>query len=297
MFKSIDGTVPNVTVVYLSYNTKDVLRNALESLFQYVSIPLHVVVVDNGSSDGSQQMIREQFSQVLLIENEKNLGFAAGNNVALKNVSTEFVLLLNADTVLKSQFDLQLLLSNFEDETVAVVSPRIVLPSGDLDWSSHRGIPTPWNAGWYFLGAEKLFAHVPVLNRIFCGYHQRWKDINTLHEIDACTGAGMLIRSSAMQKVGLFDEDYFFYGEDLDWCYRFKKAGWKIVYDPRTELTHLKYQAGLGKKSEHSRAFRYFFDTMEIFYKKHYRSTIFGWFVIIGIRCIRFLKGAVHASK
>ncbi|MDD5600060.1 MAG: glycosyltransferase, partial [Victivallaceae bacterium] len=155
---------------------------------------------------------------------------------------------------------------------------RVTLPSGEIDDASHRGFPTPWNALCYFSGLSALFP----LSDFFNGYHLGYRDMNTVHEIDACTGAFMMIRSFVGEKLGWLDEDYFWYGEDLDFCYRVKQAGYPAYYVPDVSITHFKgIASGIKKHSQSQstadtktkkRAQEARFAVMRLFYEKHYKE-------------------------
>ncbi len=267
-----------LSIIILSYNTKDITLKCLESVYKSLNTNSEVIVVDNASTDGSQKALKD-FSQgrenFRLIENKKNLGYPAGNNQAVKRASGQFILLLNSDVIIERlNFDKIL---NYLDEhkDTGVLTVRVLLNSGQIDPASHRGFPTVWNSFCYFLHLEKLFASVPFLNKIFCGYHLSWNNLNSIHEIDSPNGAFYLTRKDILDKVGGFDEHFFMYGEDLDLSYRIKKLGYKITYYPLYQVTHLKYVSGLKKDNIATKKAtkKYFFEAMKIFYQKHYAST------------------------
>ncbi len=292
-----------LSIILLSYNTRIYLSKALQSIEVQKQKDWEVIVVDNASSDDSVEMVKKEFPWVRVIKNKENLGFAVGNNIGIRNAQGQYIMLMNSDAELRNTHPLTVLLDYLDaHHDVAVVSPKVILADGSLDQASHRGIPTPWNALTYYAGLEKLFHTFPLLNRFTGGYHQIWKAINTIHEIDACTGAAMIVRASAIDEVGLLDEQFFMYGEDLDWCYRIKKAGWKIVFYPHVEVLHHKNKSGIARDAHHpeahhikKRSHTHFFDTMVLFYDKHYLSTypkIIQSLVHGGIRVIQKLKGA-----
>lgn len=292
-----------LSIILLSYNTRIYLSKALQSIEAQKQKDWEVIVVDNASSDGSAEMVKKEFPWASVIKNRENLGFAAGNNVGIKHTQGQYIMLMNSDAELRNNASLTTLLDYCDaHHDVAVITPKVVMSDGSLDQASHRGIPTPWNALTYYAGLEKLFHALPILNRVTGGYHQLWKAINTIHEIDACTGAAMIIRASAIDEVGFLDEQFFMYGEDLDWCYRFKKAGWKVVFYPHVEVLHHKNKSGIRKEIDHpeahhikKRSHAHFFDTMVLFYDKHYLSAypkMIQKFVHGGIRAIQKLKGA-----
>ncbi|EKE13161.1 MAG: Glycosyl transferase family 2, partial [uncultured bacterium] len=145
-----------------------------------------------------------------------------------------------------------------------------------LDPASHRGMPTPWAAFTYFAKLEKLFPK----SRLFGRYHQGWKNLKATHEVDVISGAFFLVRRQVIETVGVFDEGYFMYGEDVDWCMRIRKAGYKIAFVPSTKTFHVKSQSGRAKETGDIRdrkeskklSNHYFWETMKLFYQKHYRN-------------------------
>ncbi len=269
--------MPRLSIIILSYNTKDITLKCLRSVYQSLNTDSEVIVVDNASTDGSKETLadfghgRDNFR---LIENKKNLGYPAGNNQAIKVAHGQYILLLNSDVIIKElNFDKVL---NYLDENknIGVLTVKVLLNNGQIDPASHRGFPTIWNSFCYFLKLEKLFSRVPFLNKVFCGYHLTWNNLNSIHEIDSPNGAFYLTRKDILDKIGGFDEHFFMYGEDLDLSYRIKRLGYKIVYYPHYQVTHLKYVSGLKKDDIVTKKTtkKYFFEAMKIFYQKHYAS-------------------------
>lgn len=292
-----------LSIILLSFNTRVYLAQALQSIEAQKQPNWEVIVVDNASSDNSVEMVKKDFPWVRVIKNKENIGFAAGNNVGMKQAQGQYIMLMNSDAELYKNSKLITLIEYLDSHhDVGIVTPKVVMGNGALDQASHRGIPTPWNALTYYVGLEKLFAHTPVLNVLFGGYHQTWKSLSSMHEIDACTGAAMIVRAIAIDEVGLFDDQFFMYGEDLDWCYRFKKAGWKIVFYPEVEVLHHKNKSGIKRENKtdeaniiKKRSHAHFFDTMVQFYDKHYVSAYPNFIRVLihgGIRVIQKLKGA-----
>lgn len=232
---------------------------------------IEVILIDNGSGDDTLERVNKHFPWVKCRGLEENLGFAGGNNVGIQMSHGENIMLLNTDTEFFPQTNLLLLLENMRDAKIAVITPKVVLDSGELDHASHRGFPTPWNAFSYFSGLAKIFPFIPF----FSGYLQSWKDLDTPHEVEACSGAAMIVRKEAIDEVGMLDESFFMYAEDIDWCYRFAQAGWKTWYDPRVKVLHHKHKSGLkstGNWEVKERTTRAFYDTMKQFFRKHYKD-------------------------
>lgn len=260
----------DLSVVILNYNTEELTRTCLQTVFasSLGKYEMEVLVCDNGSQDGSVDMIKREFPHAILIENKKNLGFAAGNNPGIKRSRGRYVLLLNTDTeVPKDTF--ATMISFMDDHPdVGASTCKILLPNGSMDPACHRGFPTPWASFTYMAKLEKLFP----TSELFGQYHQGYKDLSTIHEVDCIVGAFFLVRKSVIAQIGLMDEDYFMYGEDIDWAYKIRMAGFPIVYNPTCTILHKKKQSGRANPLQKRRTTTeiYFHTYNWLFYKKHY---------------------------
>ncbi len=290
----------DLSVIIVSYNTESFLHECLTALEERLKdekeLTAEIIVVDNASSDGSVHMVKKNFPEAVIIENSENYGFSKANNIGIKKAKGKYILFLNSDAIFNKQVErhpLHYLLSFMQEHPkVGAITCRVSLPNGEIDDACHRGFPTPWNSFCHFSGLGSLFSHSTLLN----GYHLGYKSLDEIHEIDALAGAFMLVRREAGEKLKWWDEDYFFYGEDLDFCYKLKKDGWQIFYIPHIFVTHYKgVSSGIKEASKHvSRATleerrrithaRY--DAMRIFYRKHYNSIypkFVMWLVMKGI--------------
>lgn len=267
---------PELSIIILNFNVKDLLLNCLDSIFESRGkLDLwQVIVVDNASSDGSVETVKSKFPQVELIENKENLGFAAGNNVGVKKAKAPVILFLNPDTVIKDhaiQKSLEVLLS---DPDIGALSCRVELPDGRLDYSCHRGLPTPWNSLAYFSGLSKLFPK----SALFSGYSASFLDITEPHEVDCISGTFLMVRKIAAEQIGFWHEGYFFNGEDIEFCYSLRERGWKIYFYPDVSIIHFKgSSSGLWRtsaakveKATKLSAATHAASAMRIFYKRHY---------------------------
>lgn len=287
---------PKLTIIILTYNSQFWLKKTLESLKEFyldhTKTPVTVVVVDNKSTDDTLKMLRQSFRWVQLIEAEANNGFSAGNNVALRQVKSEYAMLLNSDVeFVEDKSNLEILLTYLDTHPeVAVITPRLEFNNGKLDQASHRGEPTLWASFTYFTGLESLFPRL----KLFAEYHQFYKDLSVPHSIDACSGAAMIIRTSVMKKIGYLDEQFFMYAEDLDWCKRFREAGYQIIFNPEVVLIHHKNKSGIhsGTKQIARKTKDHFYDTMLQYYDKHYAQKYPRWVRTI-IKYILFFKKGV----
>lgn len=279
---------PELSIIILNYNVKDLLLNCLKSIFQNKGKldRWQVIVVDNASSDGSVEAVKNKFPQVELVENQSNLGFARGNNVGVKHAKAQVILFLNPDTVIVGsaiQKTLEVLLSNPD---YGAITCKVELSDGRLDYSCHRGFPTPWNSFAYFGGLAKMFPRSPL----FAGYTATYLDTNKPHEIDSLTGAFMMVRKIAGDQIGWWDKDYFWNGEDIEFCYSLKEKGWKIYYYPDEKIIHYK---GSSSKQEKRKTVILGVSAMRIFYKKHYYKKyppLLRDFVLWGIKLLEYRR-------
>lgn len=224
----------DISIIIVNYNTKNCLRNCLNSVYETIHcIAFEIIIVDNASSDGSQGMVRTEFSQVHLIENERNLGFGAANNQALAIMDGRYALLLNTDTILKENAVSELF-SFMENQ------PNAAMACGQLlnaDGSKQNSIAP-------FPSIATLLFNMPLLEKIFPQkYPSKRYDHKKPVEIDSGIGACLIVRRKAIEEVGLFDERYFFFFEETDWAWQMKKVGWKIFHVPTAYIYHFQGQS------------------------------------------------------
>ncbi len=268
-----------LSIIILSYNSKHLILDCL------ASIPAHsdweIIIPDNGSTDGSKEAILKQFPKIKFIENDKNLGFAAGNNVGIKKSQGEYVLLLNPDTVVKTK-TIETVLDYMENNPkVGAATCRLEFPSGKLDYSCHRNFPDPVNSFLHFIGLKKISAYTNI------------NIPNTIHEIDSLTGAFALIRRTAGNQVNWLDEDYYWNAEDIDFCYKLKEKGWKVMYIPQVKIIHYKGYASQATPESKKRWAVHSTDAMKLFYQKHLAkkySFFINRIVYLGITTLKFAR-------
>lgn len=269
----------DLSIVIVSYNTRELLRARLKSLQG------QTIIVDNASGDGSREMVEKEFPNVDLIKNRQNVGFAKANNQGIRRTKSTYILLLNTDCEATRQAITETLKFLDTHQEVGGISCKLVLADGSIDPACHRGFPTPWASLTYFLGLEKLFP----ASRIFGQYHQGYKPMGEIHDVDCISGAFFLIRREVIEKVGLLDEAFFMYGEDIDWCFRIRKAGYRIQFYPHVSVMHKKHQSGLAHADSQLRlnTQKHFYDAMKLFYNKHYRyryNPFVSAIVLMGIK-------------
>lgn len=264
---------PRLEIIIVNFNSQFWLKKTLSSLKEfYLDKTKHnvvVTVVDNASEDDSLKMLSKEFRWANVIELKENFGFAVANNAALRETEAEYVMLLNSDVEFTQNSNLDTLLRFMDEQPqVGIISPRIEFTNGQIDPACHRGEPTLWTTFTYFSGLEKFFPE----SKMFGGYHQSYKNQRTIHTIDACSGAAMIVRGELLEDVGLLDERFFMYAEDLDWCKRFREAGHSVVYHPEVVVIHHKYKSGIKNTSQKiaRKTKKHFYDTMLQYYDKHY---------------------------
>lgn len=298
-------------VVIVSFNVKDLMASTLSTLktsLEYSSNKLkdfeyEVIVVDNNSTDGVVDLMKKDFNWVTLIENNKNLGFSKANNQGVATLSNaDYVLFLNNDVRLDENTISECLKYIQNNSDIGILTCKVDLYSGGLDWDCHRAFPTVWNSFCYFTGIEKMFGK--FLPRIFGQYHLMYKNLNETHEIDLCLGAFMLIPYKIGEEINWWPTDYFLNGEDVDFCYQIKKIlEYKIVYYPNVKIVHYK-GASKGTKKVSSNVtkaddktkvmvMKSSINAMEIFYNKYYASKnsfLTNLVVKFGMRMLYFLR-------
>ena len=300
--------MPDAAIIIVNYNTRDLLAQCLHSVYASRCIyPFHVIVVDNLSTDNSADMLLAQFPQASLITSDRNGGFGYANNLALRWLSSQpslpnvpvrialegpesgvqspteipdhgdspfkfpcdYALLLNPDTVLSPHALQETIDFLAQHADAGVVGPKMVKPDGSLDLACRRSFPTPASSLYKLIGLSKLFPRSRMLAR----YNLTYLRDDETAEVDSVMGAYMLIRGSALGEAGLFDEQFFLYGEDLDLAYRIKERGWKVFYYPEVEVLHHK---GASSRKQSDRSIREFYRAMHVFHRKHYSQQYIG---------------------
>ena len=276
----------DLSVILLNYNTRDLTKKCLRSVFDSsTDYRFEVIIADNGSTDGSIEMIKNDFPNVKLIENKANLGFSKGNNVAIRQATGRYILLLNTDTEIRENaLDVSIKYLD-EHPVVGILGGKVLLPDGSLDKASRRKFPNPWNSFLRLFGFKK-----------FSDYNID-SPIDQEMEVDGVMGAYLMIGRSVIDKIGLLDEEYFMYGEDLDWCWQAKKAGYKVVYYPKAEIIHYKYGSS---QLIPFKTIKMAHEAMKIFYRKHYakeKNWLFNQFVYLGINLRMYLVMIVNILR
>ncbi len=276
-----------LTIIIVNYNTADDLHNCLTSIYrQSKAFTPKIIVVDNASRDTSLAMLRRDFKKVHVIANKNNRGFAAANNQALRKCTTRYILLLNPDTIIKSRA-IEKTLAYFEQHPKAgIVGCRVVGENGHVQSACHRGEPTALNSLFHVLKFDRLFRGI----NLFTGYALTHLDESKNHLVGAVSGSFLMIRRSIIQQVGLLDETFFMYGEELDWCYRVRIAGAEVHYFAGAEILHKKGTA--SRKNFHA-ANKAFYNAMLLYHTKHYKQRTFflcNILIYIGVKTLYLLS-------
>lgn len=272
----------DVSIIIVAFNSKDTIVGCVNSILETIkSHSYEIIISDNSENDQTEEVVKRNFKdseKVLYLRNDKNYGFSKGNNIAVKHASGEYVLFLNPDTKMYPHTIDGMIEFMKKTPLAGAATCYMKLPDGTLDDSSHRGFPTPLRAISHFSGLSKVFPK----SKKFGGYNLTYLNLKKTHEIDALAGSFMIMPFVLGEKLNWWDEDFFFYGEDLDFCYRIKEAAHKIYFVPEFEALHMKgvssgikkVSQNLTKASKETRQLATYhrFRAMEIFYDKHYKN-------------------------
>lgn len=276
-----------LSVIIVNYNVKYFLEQALVSVQNALKgIESEIFVVDNCSNDGSKEMVQERFKDVILIVNQKNLGFSKANNIAVKQSNGEYILLLNPDTVVEEDTFEKVIEYMDQNPEAGSLGVKMIDGKGNFLPESKRSLPTPKIAFYKAFGLSSLFPK----SKEFGKYHLGYLDEDEVNEVEVLAGAFMLLRKSVLDLTGLLDEDYFMYGEDIDLSYRINKAGFKNIYYPQTRIIHYK---GESTKKGSLNYVKMFYNAMVIFSRKHFGKSRANLFSLI-INTAIYLKAVLH---
>jgi hypothetical protein len=279
----------DISIIIVNWNTKDLLIECLNSLEeQKGTFQKEVIVVDNGSSDGSQAAVRASFPKVQVIENKANLGFAKANNIGIKASKGRYLCLINSDVkVLDGCLD-QLVRYMDQETSIGIVGPKILWPDMALQ-DSCRKFPSLWNNICDLLHLNRLFPK----SDIFSSEHMMFFDHMTIRNVEGLVGCFLMIRKDALEKIGLFDEQFFIYFEETDLCKRFRDKNWKIVFFPDAQAIHY------GRKSSSKDASRFSFEQLKSkiqYWKKQHRrlTVIIILFILLMQHSLRLVVDGIH---
>lgn len=273
--------LPLLSICIVNYNATEYLAGCLKSI--YTKPPrtgFEVVLVDNGSRDSSYEQVLKNYPKVRLIKIKKNVGFIRGNNRALKASKGKYLLSLNNDTiVLPGSLD-RLVAYGEKHPEVGAFGPKVLNADGTIQHQCKRGTPTPWNTLAYMLQLHKLFPGNPK----FSGYLLLDVDTDKVQDVASLSGCAMIVRRDVAQKIGYMDPGYIMYGDDIDWSFRVREAGWAVRYVPTAKIIHFGGAGGSGKAPYKS--LYWFYRAAHRFYRIHLASDhlfLLNWLVYAGI--------------
>ena len=253
-----------IAIIIISFNVEKLLKECIESIYRETeSARFEIWVIDNNSRDNSVQMLKQSFPDIHLIENDENVGFTRANNQAVRQCRSDYVLLLNPDTLIQDGAIDRMAQFMDANPDVGVSGCRVLNEDGSLQLACRRSIPSPSVAFFRLTGLSRLFPKSKVMAK----YNLTYLDPMQTHEVDAVSGAFLLIRRRAIEQIGLLDETFWIYGEDIDWCIRAKRAGWKVMYHPDAHILHYK---GIGCSTNNRKTSYEFYRAMYLFHKKHF---------------------------
>ena len=298
----------DLAIIIVSYNTRELTENCLNSVFRAAkpSGGLQIVVVDNASKDDSLVMLKKlkkKHPELTVIASSQNLGFAKANNRGVRASDAKHLLFLNSDTLLKPLALVKPLKYLKSHPKVGAVTIKLFLRDGSLDYDNHRGFPTPWTAITKFSGLSALFPKSIFFNH----YHLGFRKLNQVHQIPVAAGSWLMMPTKIFQQIGQWDETYFFYGEDIDLCFRLNQAGYKIIYYSKVSTLHLRgASSGLRKENARTAAStranrikvaRASTDAWRIFYRKYYQKKypfLLTALVIVGMTLVGNMRVLKH---
>ncbi len=286
-----------ISVCIVSFQSSKLLRDCLYSLKENCTLTYEVIVVDNGSTDGVQQMLEQEFPEVRFTQNNYNAGYTRPMNQALQQAQADTLLQLNPDTLVLPGA-LETLVGFLEDHPQAgICGPKVLNSDMTLQKPCRRGEPTPMAVFSYFLGLNTLFPK----SKLFGGYLMNYKDENETHQVAGVAGSCMLIRRAVIDQIGYLDEVFFAYQEDADFCHRARQAGWQVFYVPQAQIIHFGSMG--GSRVQPYRSIYEWHRSYYLYYRKHLAKNyffLFNWFyylVMLGKFLITLLVNLFRKEK
>lgn len=268
----------DVSIIIISWNTMEITCDCLRSIYELTKdVDFEVIVVDNGSTDDSCEVVEEEFPQVKLIKNGKNLGFSKANNIGIKVSTGRYLFLVNSDIIILDACVKKMIQFMDKNPHVGMAGPRILNPDMSLQ-PTCKHYPSLWNNFCQALGLNRLFPKSSFFSDWFMSYWQH----DTIKKVDGLGGCFLVVRRKALDEVGLLDEDFFIYGEDIDWCRRFNLAGWNIMFNSETEAIHF------GGASSSNAPIRFYLEMQKAdlqYWRKHHGRSgrvIYAMIIVLG---------------
>ncbi len=265
----------DISICIVTFRARDYLQACLNSIYETTQKAFfEIIVVDNASEDGSITMIRNEFPDIQVIQNQSNEGFTRPTNQAMRVAQGRYILQLNPDTLIHPHA-LDLLIEFLDTHPeVGIAGPKVLNEDGTLQKPCRRSEARPWDVFTYFVGLANRFPH----NKRFSGYYMGYMDENKTHEVHGVAGSCMLIRSEVIQQIGYLDERYFAYQEDADYCLQARRAGWKVYYYPKAQVTHFGGKG--GSRIQPYRSIMAWHKSYYLYYRKNFAEEyplVFNW--------------------
>lgn len=256
----------NISFCIVNLNARDVLFNCLKSIPESINdLTYEVIIVDNNSSDNSQLMVKTLFKDYQIIQNKKNEGYTKAINKGLVQAKGDYLVVLNPDTILQKESIAKLVNTLKKNKNIGIIGPKVINEDGTFQKSCRRGLAKPQAVLSYFFGLSKLFPD----NKIFTGYQLNHLDENKENEVYGVSGSCMVIKKIVINDIGYFDERYFAYQEDSDYCLMAINKGWKVLYFPSVQIIH---KGGVGgSNSVPMKAIFEWHKSYYLYYKKHFQ--------------------------
>ncbi len=258
----------DASLIIVSWNAKDHLINCLNSILKFRKNGWEIIVVDNGSTDGGPDVVENQFPMVQMIKNNENLGFARANNIGIRVSTGRYVCFINSDVIVQDGCIEKLMEVMDQNPSVGMCGPKILNPDGTLQ-PSCQNFPGVWNNFCHAIGLNCIFPHSAFFSEPYMKY---WPH-DSVRRVDALNGCFWIVRRTALDHVGLLDENFFIYGEDVDWCKRFHDTGWDVVFFPQAQAVHF------GAASSSRAPIRFYIEMQkaDLFYWRKHHGRIFAF--------------------
>jgi GT2 family glycosyltransferase len=278
----------DLSIIIVNWNTRDLLSRCLKAVYSNLGkLDAEVLVVDNASSDDSIEYIQREYPQVRIFQNEDNIGFSRANNRGIAEARGRYYLLLNTDTFVHPNALETLVRFMDEHPEAGAGGCRLYYEDGSLQRSC-TSFPTLSTELWQALWLDRIFPE----SKIFGKYWMTYWDFNDVREVDSIIGACMMLRRETINEVGAFDESYFMYSEEVDLCYRMKKAGWKVLFTPKATATHI--WGGTSKRIQEETTFLRLYRSRMKFFRKHYgRPAAFGFKLVLTVGSFMRVAGGI----
>ncbi len=281
-----------ISIIIVSYNVKDYISQCIRSIHKsdLNQNDYEIIVVDNDSHDGSIDEIKDNFNEVILLKNDINKGFSKAVNKGISLSKGEYVCILNPDVIIQEDTLSTLLDFCSNNPSLGAVGPKILNSDGTIQHSCKRSFPNLFNSISRLLGLDRIFPK----SKIFGGYNLTYLNTETKHEVDVISGAFMIVPMKVFKEIGDFDERFFMFGEDIDICHRIKEGGYKIYYNPITEIIHYK---GESVKNAPFDMISVFYSAMDIYFKKYSQKYKYWKFISLVVKLGLFLRKTFSYAK